>query len=294
MVKDIITQLDPHIQGTIKDALDSQTITVLDENTKHKSISGALGKLRPIIRQAVLTVMTRLQAAGTLNTLSDEEILVKINLEIKNGLIFKLLEDEIRGLIGASKPLPPKDVIQGLLQSMLPEIRKMILFEISQWRQTANPQLSSSQEGQILSSVFGSLRGDVEVATNQLLERSPDSIGNDAVVRTIIQQFRPAILSALQNDGTVQQVFAHASFADSDAYEDLLQRIIQALRSIILEQIRIYRSRVVVTVPPPTRKPVQPSGGGAITDIFGTGGANSVQVETPNFSYEYNHARGFE
>jgi hypothetical protein len=118
------------------------------------------------------------------------------------------------------------------------------------------------------------------------------------VVQTIIQQFRPAILSALQNDRTIQQVFSNGSFADSDAFEDLLQRIIQALRAIILQQIRLYReSRVVeTTVPPPTTvRPVQPPsvGGNALTNIFGTGGANSVQVETPNYQYEYNHARSF-
>jgi hypothetical protein len=39
---------------------------------------------------------------------------------------------------------------------------------------------------------------------------------------------------------------------------------------------------------------VAPAGGSDIASIFGTGGANSVQVETPNYNYEYNHARSLE
>merc|ERR1719412_427688 len=178
---------------------------------------------------------------------------------------------------------------------MVPRIRQMILAQITQWKTiNVKPELSGSQQGQIISGILGSLRGDVELSTEQLLEQSPDTIGDNVVVQTIIGQFRSRIIRALKSNGIIQQVFSGASFADSDAYEELLQRILQALRTIILEQIRIYRSRVVVTLPPAPVKPVQPSGGNAITSIFGTGGANSVQVETPNYNYEYNHARSFE
>jgi len=295
LVQDIINKLNPHIQQTVKDALNSQTVTVLEESQKQTAVAGVIGKLKAIIRQAVITVMTRLQADGTAFTLSDEAIITKVNLEIKNGLLRKLLEDEIAGIIGANKPLPSSDVIDGLLQAMLPEIRRIILLEISQWRTSnpENPELSTSQQSQVLASVLGSLRGDIEIATNSFLEQSPSTISNDAVVEAVIRQFQPNILSGLQNNRIIQQVFANSNFANSDAYESLLQLIIQRLRAIILEFIRIWRaSQVVITTPRPTVAPV-PSGN-AITNIFGTGGANSVQVETPNYSYEYNHDRALK
>lgn len=294
LVKDIIDKLDPFIKTTIKDALNSNTVTVLDESQKQQAIDGVLGNLRGIIRQAVITVMTRLQASGTAYTLSDEAIITKVNQEIKNGLLLQLLQAEISGILGANKPLPPSDSLQAILQSMLPAIRKIILGEISRWRQSnpQNPTLSISQQGQVIASVSVSLRGQIELATNQLLDQSPKNIGNEVVVSTIIQQFQPDILRLLQSNRVIQQVFANSNFATSDAYEVLLQRIIQAFRAIILEQIRIYRSRVVVTTPRPTPAPV-PSGN-KLTSLFGTGGANTVQVETPNYNYQYDHARSIQ
>ena len=85
----------------------------------------------------------------------------------------------------------------------------------------------------------------------------------------------------MQGNRVIQQVFANANFASSDAYEALLNQIMQRLRTIILQVIRTYRaSQVVVT----TAKPAN-----AVVSIFGTGGANSVQVETPNYQYDYTH-----
>merc|ERR1712038_1386300 len=72
LVQDIINKLNPFIQSTVKDALSAQTVTVLEESQKQKAIAGVLEKLRAIIRSAVIKVMTRLQADGTVYTLSDE------------------------------------------------------------------------------------------------------------------------------------------------------------------------------------------------------------------------------
>merc|ERR1711981_42317 len=281
----IIARLTPFIREGVRKEVKIQ---------KQNAIAGVIAKLRAIIRSAVINVRTRLQADGTAYTLSDEAIITKVNLEIKDGLLRKLLEDEIAGIIGANRPLPASDVIDGLLQAMLPDIRQMILLQIRQWR-TANPEkveLSRGQQNQVVSGVLGSLRGQVQLATNSFLDQSPNS-GNEAVVESIIRQFQPTIISELQNNRIIRQEFATSDFSNSEAYESLLQLIIQRLRAMILEFIRIYRAnQVVITTPRPTVAPV-PSGN-AITNIFGTGGANSVQVETPNYNYEYNHGRSLE
>ena len=318
IVQTIIAQLDPFIKTTINDALGSQfggsqttgsqfggsqatgsqfggsqTTTVLDQNTQDEAIVGVMSKLRPIIKRVVLSVMNRLQSAGTLNSLSDARIIAEVNNEIDNGQLMRLLEEEIASLIGPSKPLPARDTLQDLLKIMLPQIRQIIIREIALWRQTANPQLSSSQSQRIVSRILNQLRGRAESATNQYLEGSSSSVSNNVVVENVIAQFQPQIISAIEGDATIQQTFSSGSFVGSDAFKDLFGEIILSLRGIILRQIKAWRATQVVVQPVPVA-PVAPAGGSAITNIFGTGGANSVQVETPSFSYEYNHARSFE
>merc|ERR1711993_124847 len=186
--------------------------------------------------------------------------------------MIELIKAEIRGLIGNERPLPSDQDIQDILQSMLPEIRRLILAMIREWR-AANPEtvsLSSSQQDQVLSSILRVMKSQVQAATNQYLDRNPDAQDNE-VVRSVIGQFQPSILTALQNNGVIKQLFARVDFASSDAYELLLQQIIQA-------QIGVWRSSQVVEV-------------SDTASIFGTGGPNSVYVETPHIKYEYDHKK---
>lgn len=284
LVQDIINKLNPHIQTTIDNALGSQQVTKLDASTETQALSNVLGKLRSIILNAVNTVMARLQASGEAYTLSVDAIIAKVNTEIKNRLLLKLLGDEVSGLLGGKEA--SQDLLEALLQKLLPRIDAMIRSMISQWRisNPNNPTLSSSQQSSVISGVVGSLRGQVEASTNSFLAQSPNNIRDSAVVEAILGQYQPTIISTLQGNRVIQQVFANANFASSDAYEALLNQIMQRLRSIILQVIRTYRASQVVTT---TAAPV-PSGN-AIVNIFGTGGANSVQVETPNYKYDYTH-----
>jgi uncharacterized protein YeaC (DUF1315 family) len=223
--------------------------------------------------------MRRLQADGTAYTMSDDEIINRVLDSIKGSDMIKLIKDEIRSLIGNERPLPSDQDIQDILQSMLPEIRRLILAMIREWR-AANPEsvsLSSSQQDQVLSSILRIMKSQVQAATNQHLDRNPDAQDNE-VVRSVIGQFQPSILTALQNNGVIKQLFARVDFASSDAYELLLQQIIQEMRSIILAQIGVWRSSQVVEV-------------SDTASIFGTGGPNSVYVETPHIKYEYDHKK---
>jgi len=283
LVKDIIEKLNPHIDDSIHDALGGRQVGELDAGQETTVLSNVLGKLRSIILNAVNTVMARLQASGEAHTLSIEAIIAKVNTEIKNQLLLQLLGDEVSGLFQGKEA--SGDLLQALLQKLLPRIDAMIRQMIQQWRisNPHNPTLSSSQQSQVVSGVVSSLRGQIEASTNSFLAQSPNTIQDSAVVEAIIGQYQPTIISTLQGNRVIQQVFANANFASSDAYEALLNQIMQRLRAIILQVIRAYRaSQVVITTTP---KPA----GNAIVNIFGTGGANSVQVETPNYQYDYTH-----
>merc|ERR1712083_1103221 len=173
------------------------------------------------------------------------------------------------------------DSIKGsdMIELIKAEIRRLIVAMIREWR-AANPEtvsLSSSQQDQVLSSILRVMKSQVQAATNQYLDRNPDAQDNE-VVRSVIGQFQPSILTALQNNGVIKQLFARVDFASSDAYELLLQQIIQEMRSIILAQIGVWRSSQVVEV-------------SDTASIFGTGGPNSVYVETPHIKYEYDHKK---
>ena len=218
------------------------------------------------------------------HTLSIDAIIAKVNAEIKNQLLIKLLGDEVSGLLGGKEA--SEDLLQALLRKLLPRIDAMIRSMISQWRASNphNPTLSSSQQTQVVSGVLSSLRAQVEAATSSYLAgQSPSNVQDSAVVQAILSQYQPTIISTLQGNRVIQQVFANANFASSDAYEVLLNQIMQRLRTIILQVIRSWRANYVVVTT--TAKPA----GSAIVNIFGTGGANSVQVETPNYQYDYTH-----
>jgi len=158
LVQDIINKLNPHIQTTIDNALGSQQVTKLDASTETQALSNvlgklrsiilnavntvmarlqaSLGKLRSIILNAVNTVMARLQASGEAYTLSVDAIIAKVNTEIKNRLLLKLLGDEVSGLLGGKEA--SQDLLEALLQKLLPRIDAMIRSMISQWR-ISNP-----------------------------------------------------------------------------------------------------------------------------------------------------------
>merc|ERR1712241_218301 len=283
LVQDIINKLNPHIDDTIHTALGGGQVTTLEVSQESTVLTNVLGKLRSIILNAVNIVMGRLQASGEAHTLSIDALIAKVNAEIKNQLLIQLLGDEVSGLFGGKDA--SEDLLNALLQKLLPRIDAMIRQMIQQWRisNPHNPTFSSSQQSQVISGVVSSLRGQVEASTNSFLSQSPNSIRDSAVVEAIIGQYQPTIISTLQGNRIIQQVFANANFASSDAYEALLNQIMQRLRAIILQVIRAYRaSQVVITTTP---KPA----GNAIVNIFGTGGANSVQVETPNYQYDYTH-----
>merc|ERR1711899_279474 len=278
IVSEIIQKLDPHINEHIYDALVPDE-TILDQGQIQDVMAGVLERMREIIRQAAFAVMRRLQADGTAYTMSDDEIINRVLDSIKGSDMIELIKAEIRGLIGNERPLPSDQDIQDILQSMLPEIRRLILAMIREWR-AANPEsvsLSSSQQDQVLSSILRVMKSQVQAATNQYLDRNPDAQDNE-VVRSVIGQFQPSILTALQNNGVIKQLFARVDFASSDAYELLLQQIIQEMRSIILAQIGVWGSSQVVEV-------------SDTASIFGTGGPNSVYVETPHIKYEYDHKK---
>ena len=107
----------------------------------------------------------------------------------------QLLGDEVSVLFQGKEA--SGDLLQALLQKLLPRIDAMIRQMIQQWRisNPHNPTLSSSQQSQVVSGVVSSLRGQIEASTNSFLAQSPNTIQDSAVVEAIIGQYQPTIIS---------------------------------------------------------------------------------------------------
>lgn len=133
LFQDFFSKLGPLSDGTDTDS-ESQSVTEFDDKTKKEVITAVLGELVGVVKQAVNTVMTSLHTSGILSSMTEQSIIIRVNLVIESGLLHKLLQNEIARYDGIKRPLPLSDVHQELLEAMLPDIRNLMISEISLWR----------------------------------------------------------------------------------------------------------------------------------------------------------------
>ena len=123
-----------HLSKGIDSDSESQGVTEFDDHAKKEVIAAVLGNLVGVVKQAVNTVMTSLHTSGTLSSMSEESIIIRVNIVIESGLLNRLLQEEIARYSGAKTISPLSDVHQELLEAMLPDIRNLMISEISLWR----------------------------------------------------------------------------------------------------------------------------------------------------------------
>merc|ERR1712150_360223 len=203
LVQVIVRQLRPVVFAQVTTAIKINNAPFDPEELTNDIIV----ELLPIVRAGVIEEIAKVKGDSHEGIVS--EIIQKLDPHINEHIYDALVPDETildQGQI--------QDVMAGILQSMLPEIRRLILAMIREWR-AANPEsvsLSSSQQDQVLSSILRVMKSQVQAATNQYLDRNPDAQDNE-VVRSVIGQFQPSILTALQNNGVIKQLFARVDFA---------------------------------------------------------------------------------
>merc|ERR1712004_957761 len=97
---------------------------------------------------------------------------------------------------------------------------------------------------------------------------------------------RVAALLSSETRNLPDSVIVDRIVAGKQGFDVLMQRIIAALKPIILREIQFYKSSQVVVKPAPQPKPV--SSGGS-TGIFGISGKNTVKFDSPanNYGYEF-------
>ena len=143
LYQDYFSKIGPLSTGTDTDS-ESQVVTEFDDKAKKEVIEAVLGKLVGVVKQAVNTVMTSLQKSGTLSSMTEASIIIRVNLVIESGLLHRLLQKEIARYNGVKGPLPQSDVHQELLEAMLPDIRNLMISEISLWRKLNSALLENA------------------------------------------------------------------------------------------------------------------------------------------------------
>ena len=281
LVSSVISQLQPFIVDTVSTVLGGSG--KIEKATADQASVTFLAKLRPIIRQIIVRIMTT-SGAG----ISDENILIQqVNGQIEDGTLLRLIQEEVRAALGSSvTTLPPQSEFELLLEELRPRIRLMIIEEIRLYRQ--QNELNPEAQARIVSAVIANLRLVVEQATALALQSSGSGSSDDQIITQLTAQLRPQVIQTLEQEVSGTQVFQSGSFANSDAFNQLMAAIMRQIRTIIIQQIRIYRAEqarlAAATVRPAT-------GGNKVTAIFGTGGQNKVRVETPIFNYGYEFDR---
>ena len=129
----------------------------------------------------------------------------------------------------------------------------------------------------------GRLAGLIKQRVSALLSGETRNLPDNVIVDRIVAGMQGDIISAIENNAKYRVVI------NKKGFNVLMQRIVAALKPIILREIQVYKqSQVVVRPPPPAPKPVT---SGGLTGIFGVSGKNTVKFDSPNNNYGYEFDR---
>ena len=129
----------------------------------------------------------------------------------------------------------------------------------------------------------GRLAGLIKQRVSALLSGETRNLPDNVIVDRIVAGMQGDIISAIENNAKYRVVI------NKKGFNVLMQRIVAALKPIILREIQVYKqSQVVVRPPAPAPKPVT---SGGLTGIFGVSGKNTVKFDSPNNNYGYEFDR---
>merc|ERR1711992_123921 len=141
-------------------------------------------------------------------------------------------------------------------------------------------QVSQDLADEIVAWAPGRLSRLIKRRVAALLSSETRNLPDSVIVDRIVAGMQGDIISAIKGNDKYRVVVGKKGF------DVLMQRIIAALKPIILREIQFYKSSQVVVKPVPQPKPVS---SGGLTGIFGISGKNTVKFDSPanNYGYEF-------
>jgi len=245
--------------------------TEISKALTSKVSAGFLARIRPIIREAVIKIL-KTSGAGV----TDEDDLIElVYQQFKAGYLLGVITEEVQDVLGEQLP---QSELEKLLDSLRPNIRSIVIEEISSFRQTA--QLSSTAKDDLVAKILVTFESRAKQATLQYLSAG-NGIGqsDDQIASAVMASLRGQIESQLFSAVSSLDIVASGYYDASEIVNELMSTIMGQMRVIILRRITLWRAeQAAVVTPAPVSK---------VVSIFGTGKGNSVKVDTPNYNFNY-------
>merc|ERR1711953_800192 len=298
LLRTILNQLRPVVLNEVQKALSTSTVAGnINANSLTERI---ILELTPFVRQALQEEVGKVtsQLEGQVvnqvkesldssvqtvikNTISQSQV----NLDDPNGIVEQIIRQlrpvVFKAVSVALKSSPYKLDAEKLTVRIIIEITPSIESGVqAEVEAVKAQQVSQDLADEIVAWAPGRLSGLIKQRVAALLSSETRNLPDSVIVDRIVAGMQGDIISAIKGNDKYRVVVGKKGF------DVLMQRIIAALKPIILREIQLYKSSQVVVKPAPQPKPVS---SGGLTGIFGISGKNTVKFDSPanNYGYEF-------
>jgi len=303
LLRTILNQLRPVVLNEVQKALSTSTVAGnINANSLTERI---ILELTPFVRQALQEEVGKVtsQLEGQVvnqvkesldssvqtvikNTISQSQI----NLDDPNGIVEQIIRQlrpvVFKAVSVALKSSPYKLDAEKLTVRIIIEITPSIESGVqAEVEAVKAQQVSQDLADEIVAWAPGRLTGLIKRRVAALLSSETRNLPDSVIVDRIVAGMQGDIIKAIEGNDKYRVVVGKQGF------DVLMQRIIAALKPIILREIQFYKSSQVVVKPVPAPQPKPVSSGGGLTGIFGVSGKNTVKFDSPDNRYGYEFDR---
>merc|ERR1712213_6155 len=274
----VTSQLEGQVVNRVKQSLDSSVQTVIKDTISQSQINlddpqgfveSIIRQLRPVVFKAVSVALK-----SSPYKLDAEKLTVRIIIEIRPSI-----ESGVQAEVEAVKAQQVSQVNDGVIQTIIDRLNPALLgLDFAD-----NDQISQDLADEIVAWSPGRLGGLVKQRVVALLSAESGNLPDSVIAERVVAGMQGDIIKGIEDNAKYRVVVKQKGF------NVLLQRIISALRPLILREIQVYKQSQVVVQPVPQPKPIDTSNG--LTGIFGVSGKNTVKFDSPNNNYGYEFDR---
>merc|ERR1711963_1155349 len=301
LIKTILTQLRPVVLNEVQKALSTSTVAGnLNANSLTERI---ILELTPFVRQALEQEVNKVQSQiegqvvnevkqtlqPAVSTVIEDTISqAQVNLDDPKGIVEQIIRQlrpvVFKAVSVALKSSPYKLDAEKLTVRIIIEITPSIESGVqAEVEAVKAQQVSQDLADEIVAWSPGRFGGLVKQRVVALLSAESGNLPDSVIAERVVAGMQGGIIKGIEDNAKYRVVVKQKGF------NVLLQRIISALRPLILREIQVYKQSQVVVQPVPQPKPIDTSNG--LTGIFGVSGKNTVKFDSPNNNYGYEFDR---
>merc|ERR1712062_312895 len=292
LLRTILNQLRPVVLNEVQKALSTSTVAGnINANSLTERI---ILELTPFVRQALQEEVGKVtsQLEGQVVNQVKESLDSSVQTVIKNTI---------------SQSQVNLDDPNGIVEQIIRQLRPVVFKAVSVALKSSPYKLDAEKlTVRIIIEITPSIESGVQAEVEAVKAQQVSQV-NDGLIQTIVDRLNPALLgldfaqveqisqdladeivAGMQGDiiSAIKGNDKYRVVVGKKGFDVLMQRIIAALKPIILREIQVYKSSQVVVKPAPQPNPVS---SGGLTGIFGISGKNTVKFDSPanNYGYEF-------